>query len=135
VILLAHLSDTHFDGHERSQARAQQVMDYLNGLPGRIDAIVHTGDITDHGLPVEQEQAAKTLKSPVPVHTCPGNHDGYTPYDWPRNQAVEVGHVTLLLADLYIDVAIMGPTAAPSPSRRWTGSPPNSRRRKAAGRC
>lgn len=102
MILLAHVSDTHFDGHERSRARAQQVMDYLNGLPRPVDAIVHTGDITDHGLPAEHEQAAKTLVSPVPVHTCLGNHDGYTPYDWPRNRAVAVGHATLLLADSVI---------------------------------
>ncbi len=102
MILIAHLSDTHFDGHERSQSRAQLVMDYLNALPGRLDAIVHTGDITDHGLAAEHEQAAKTLVSAIPVHTCPGNHDGYTPYDGPLNRAVEVGAAVLLLTDSVI---------------------------------
>jgi 3',5'-cyclic AMP phosphodiesterase CpdA len=114
VILLAHISDTHFDGHDRSRARAAQVMEYLNGLPGRIDAVVHTGDITDHGLPLEQEQAAKTLVSHAPLHTCPGNHDGYTPYDGPINHRVEIGQATLLLADSVIlgrdDGALSEPT-------------------------
>jgi Icc protein len=102
MIVIAHLSDTHFDGGERSGARAQQVMDYLNNLPGQLDAIVVTGDITDHGLPAEHEQAAKILDSAVPVFTCPGNHDGYTPYDWPRNTAATIGPVRLLLADSVI---------------------------------
>lgn len=101
-MILAHLSDTHFDGHGRSAARAQQVMDYLNGLPGHLDAIVHTGDITEHGLPLEQEQAAKTLVSPVPVYSCPGNHDGYTPYAGPLNTRAEIGQAVLLLADSVI---------------------------------
>jgi 3',5'-cyclic AMP phosphodiesterase CpdA len=102
MILIAQLSDTHFDGHDRSRARAAQVMDYLNALPGRLDAIVHTGDITDHGLPAEHEEAAKTLVSAVPLYTCPGNHDGYTPYEGPLNQAAEVGPAVLLLADSVI---------------------------------
>src|SRR5688572_15884742 len=77
-------------------------MDYLNGLPGHLDAIIVTGDITDHGLPAEWDQADKVLTSSIPLYQCPGNHDGYTPYDGPRNQAVDVGTVRLLLADSVI---------------------------------
>ncbi|HCT77354.1 MAG TPA: metallophosphoesterase [Micromonosporaceae bacterium] len=102
MIVLAHLSDTHFDGHDRSGARGRQVMDYLNNLPGRVDAVVVTGDITNSGLPLEHEQAAKVLTSALPVYTCPGNHDGYTPYEWPLNQMHDLGEAVLLLADSVI---------------------------------
>jgi 3',5'-cyclic AMP phosphodiesterase CpdA len=96
------LSDTHFDGHQRSAARARQVLDYLHELPGQLDAIVVTGDITQNGLPEEHEQAAKMLRSPLPVYTCPGNHDGYTVYDGPLNSVHDLGEATLILADSVI---------------------------------
>ncbi len=102
MIVLAHLSDTHFDGHDRNAGRAQQVMDYLNTLPGALDAIIVTGDITDHGLPEEHEQAGKVLRSRLPLYTCPGNHDGYTPYQRPLNQVHDLGEATLILCDSVI---------------------------------
>jgi 3',5'-cyclic-AMP phosphodiesterase len=101
-VVLAHISDTHFDGGERNQARAAQVMAYLNSLSVPLDAIVHTGDITENGLPHEHEQAAKTLVSPHPLYTCPGNHDGRTHYQWPLNQAYDLGHWVLVLCDSVI---------------------------------
>lgn len=102
-IILAHLSDTHFDTGARSEARARQVMAYLEALPGDIDAVVVTGDITHNGLPAEHEQAAKVLMSSrFPVYTCMGNHDGYTPYRWPLNQVHEIGDTVLLLCDSVI---------------------------------
>lgn len=102
MIVLAHISDTHLDGGARNASRAAQVMDYLNKLPGDIDAIVHTGDITDNGLPAEHEQAADILVSRFPLFTCPGNHDGYTPYHWPDNHVHEIGRVVLALCDSVI---------------------------------
>lgn len=103
MVVIAHISDTHLDGGERRHARAKRVMNYLDALPAPVDAIVHTGDITDHGRAAEIEQAAKTLTSVrTPVLTCPGNHDGYTPYAGPLNRAAEVGEVVLLLADSVI---------------------------------
>jgi 3',5'-cyclic AMP phosphodiesterase CpdA len=102
MILLAHLSDTHFDGGERSAARAQQAMDYLHRLPGHLDAVIVTGDITNNGLPHETEQANRVLRSPLPVYTCPGNHDGYTPYDGPLNSVHDLGEATLILCDSVI---------------------------------
>jgi Icc protein len=75
MMVVAQLSDTHFDGGERSADRAVRVMAYLNDLPGPIDAVLVTGDITDHGQPAEYEQARKILSSPYPVLFCPGNHD------------------------------------------------------------
>src|SRR5690349_10918662 len=78
-------------------------MDYLHALPGRIDAIVVTGDITNNGLPEEHEQASKVLRSPLPLYTCPGNHDGYIPYpEWPLNEVHDLGEATLILCDSVI---------------------------------
>jgi 3',5'-cyclic AMP phosphodiesterase CpdA len=121
TIVLAHLSDTHFDTGSRSGGRGQQVMDYLNGLPGHLDAIIVTGDITDHGLPAEHEQAAKILTSTkAPVYTCPGNHDGYTPYDGPLNVRVDLGTVRLLLADSVLQGKDEGELG--TPTLQWLAS-------------
>ncbi|WP_329494059.1 metallophosphoesterase [Kitasatospora herbaricolor] len=86
MLTIAHLSDIHIgqeqagrlgrrDGGARALVRAELVMEYLNGLPGPLDAVLVTGDIADHGTPAEYEKAAKLLVSPHPVLTCPGNHD------------------------------------------------------------
>ncbi|ALG07211.1 metallophosphoesterase [Kibdelosporangium phytohabitans] len=80
MIVLAHVSDIHIDSEERSVARATQVFDYLNGLPGPLDAILVTGDLADHGLAEEYEKVAKLFSnSPTLLH-CPGNHDSRGPY-------------------------------------------------------
>lgn len=102
-MIIAHLSDTHFDGHARNAARTQQVLDYLHTLPGRVDAVVVTGDITDNGLPEEIAQARDVLRSPIPLYTCPGNHDGYQGHDEPRNAVHDLGGATLLLCDSVIE--------------------------------
>jgi 3',5'-cyclic AMP phosphodiesterase CpdA len=75
MLLLAHVSDTHLDGGERAAARAARVIGYLRDLPRPVDAVVVTGDIADHGLPAEYEEARALLAAPFPVLTCPGNHD------------------------------------------------------------
>ncbi|MFF5205663.1 metallophosphoesterase [Streptosporangium sp. NPDC000396] len=75
MLVFAHLSDTHIDGTPRSADRMRAVMDYLNGLPYDLEAVLVTGDIADHGLVSEYEEARKLLGSRHPVLTCPGNHD------------------------------------------------------------
>jgi len=75
MIVLAHISDLHLDGSDRNAKRAERVMSYLNDLPTPFDAVLVTGDIADHGLPAEYEQARTILSSPDAVSTCPGNHD------------------------------------------------------------
>ncbi|MGW3408497.1 phosphodiesterase [Streptomyces sp. NPDC000888] len=85
MLVLAHISDLHLDGTERATERAQRVRDRLWALPGRVDALLVTGDIADHGSEAEYEEAARVLglrdsATPFPVLTCPGNHDSRAPY-------------------------------------------------------
>ncbi|MFI2764506.1 metallophosphoesterase [Streptomyces echinatus] len=75
MIVIAHLSDTHIDSEPRSVERAEAVMRYLEDLPYDLDAVLVTGDITDHGLPAEYERARRLFASRHPVMFCPGNHD------------------------------------------------------------
>jgi 3',5'-cyclic-AMP phosphodiesterase len=80
MILIAHLSDVHFDGSDRSVARSTRVMNHLNSLRRPVDVILVTGDIADRGRPAEYDDAAKVLTAPAPVLLCPGNHDQRGPY-------------------------------------------------------
>jgi len=75
MIVIAHLSDTHIDDGQRSSERTRAVMNYLEDLPYELDAVLVTGDIADHGLPAEYEQARRLLTSRHPMVICPGNHD------------------------------------------------------------
>ncbi|WP_017541595.1 metallophosphoesterase [Nocardiopsis halophila] len=72
--VLAHISDTHFDGGERSAERARRAMDYIARMR-TVDAVVHTGDVADKGTAQEYAQARRTLRCAVPLLVCPGNHD------------------------------------------------------------
>ncbi|WP_159774232.1 phosphodiesterase [Streptomyces sp. HM190] len=85
MLVLAHISDLHLDGTDRATRRAERVRDLLWDLPGRVDALLVTGDIADHGTEDEYEEAALLLglrdgDAPFPVLTCPGNHDSRAPY-------------------------------------------------------
>ncbi|MFB9904034.1 metallophosphoesterase [Allokutzneria oryzae] len=123
MIVIAHISDTHFDGGERSTERAARVMSYLAGLSTPVAAIVVSGDITDHGTEAEYEQARATLAADVPVLFLPGNHDARSAFrkvllrkdsydpsdvedptgtDSPVNRVHEAGGVVFLLCDSLI---------------------------------
>ncbi|MGP4049844.1 phosphodiesterase [Streptomyces sp. 2A115] len=85
MLVLAHISDLHLDGTKRATERAERVRHLLWGLPGRVDALLVTGDIADHGTETEYEEAARILglrdpATPFPVLTCPGNHDSRAAY-------------------------------------------------------
>jgi len=112
VITLAHLSDVHVDGSARNEGRAARVVDYLAGLPGRVDAVLVTGDLTEQGRPEDYETVLR-LVAPldVPVLFCPGNHDERTAFrgtllglsgSGPVNQAHEVAGASFLLCDSVI---------------------------------
>jgi Icc protein len=75
MIVFAQLSDTHLDGGQPRADRAHAVMASLVRGRAPLDAVLVTGDIADHGLPSEYEQARSVLAAPWPVLFCPGNHD------------------------------------------------------------
>lgn len=75
MIVFAQLSDTHLDGGQPRADRVRAVMASLAGGRAPLDAVLVTGDIADHGLPSEYEQARSLLTGPWPVLVCPGNHD------------------------------------------------------------
>jgi 3',5'-cyclic AMP phosphodiesterase CpdA len=84
MVTFAHISDLHLgEDHDPARAlrRAEQVVAYLNGLAGEVDAVLVTGDIADHGAPQEY-LAARELLATVrfPVLDCPGNHDDRVAY-------------------------------------------------------
>ncbi|MFD1932821.1 metallophosphoesterase [Nonomuraea mangrovi] len=100
--VFAHISDIHIGGSEQSVDRAALVMRRLLSFPGRLDAILVTGDIADHALVEEYETARDLLRSPVPLIVCPGNHDTVPEFEkviGPANQVLRLDGVTIALAD------------------------------------
>ncbi|MET8751238.1 metallophosphoesterase [Streptomyces sp. NPDC004667] len=75
MIVIAQLSDVHFDGGTRAAERTRAVMEYLDALPYDLDAVLMSGDIADRGTDAEYEQAREVLASRHPAVVCPGNHD------------------------------------------------------------
>ncbi|MGW4793264.1 metallophosphoesterase [Nonomuraea sp. NPDC004297] len=78
MAIIAHISDTHFDGSERASARVRRVMTYLRGCA--VDVILVTGDLADHGDIKEYHQVKAELVADVPVLLLPGNHDDRSAY-------------------------------------------------------
>ncbi|MBP2704632.1 metallophosphoesterase [Microbispora sp. RL4-1S] len=105
--MLAHVSDIHIDGGERSRDRAARAIGYARSL--RPDAIVLTGDIADNGAVEEYEIVRDLLDDgDVPLVLCPGNHDDRGNLrkvllgldgDFPVNQALNLETVTIALCD------------------------------------
>ncbi|MBF6334165.1 metallophosphoesterase [Nocardia transvalensis] len=109
MILLAQLSDTHFDLRAHNTERVERVMGYLAELPRKPDAILVTGDITDSGKVEEYEEARAALVADVPLWVLPGNHDdrgnlrevllGESPSYAPINRALRLDGLTVALLD------------------------------------
>ncbi|MFN8195441.1 MAG: metallophosphoesterase [Nocardioidaceae bacterium] len=110
VLVIAHLSDTHFGGRWSPADRARRVLDHVAALHPPVDVVLVTGDIADHGTTEEYDEAAAVLGAwagPAPMLVLPGNHDrreGYAawrgaPADRPVNEAHRVGGVLFLMAD------------------------------------
>lgn len=109
MTVIAHVSDIHIDGGDRSAVRTRRVMSYLAGLPRRPDVVLLTNDIADHGTEAEYEIVRELIDLPVPVLPCPGNHDvreayrkvllSETPTGAPVNRAHRVGGVLFAMCD------------------------------------
>jgi Icc protein len=78
--LLLQITDTHiggdWGGDEDPIAGLRAVVDEVLRLPDRPDAVVHTGDLVEHGA-AEEYGVLRELTSalPSPLHVLPGNHD------------------------------------------------------------
>ncbi|MFX0573837.1 metallophosphoesterase [Nocardia nepalensis] len=109
MILVAQVSDTHFDLGARNAERAERVMAFLADLRRRPDAILLTGDITDSGKPDQYAEARVALAADIPVYALPGNHDdraafrtvllGEPASTAPINHAHRIGNLTVALMD------------------------------------
>lgn len=116
MFTFAHLSDIHIgqergDGGARARQRAERVLGSLDELPGELDAVVLTGDVTHDGTAEEYKEAAGLLAaSRHEVLLCPGNHDsrglyraaflGGDPSDGsPVNQLHRLPGATFVLCD------------------------------------
>ncbi|HEY2042065.1 MAG TPA: metallophosphoesterase [Jatrophihabitans sp.] len=126
MLVIAHLSDTHFDGGPHAAERAGRVMSYLKDCVARgpartIDAVLVTGDIADHGAAGEYAEAAEILvtnSNEPPVLLLPGNHDVRGPFrqvllgepesDRPINRLREVAGAAFLLCDSTIPGRVEG---------------------------
>lgn len=81
--VLLHISDPHL-GAEWSDgdpaARLRAAVAAIRALPEQPDAILLSGDVTDHGEPAEYAAAREEL-APLraPLFALPGNHDGRGP--------------------------------------------------------
>jgi Icc protein len=77
MLVIAHVSDTHFGNDVQDPtSRAAIVMDHLLAMFPRPDVLVVTGDVADHGLPAEYDEARAWLdRWEGPLAVCPGNHD------------------------------------------------------------
>lgn len=72
--VILHLSDLHLDGRTERAARLATVLAEADALP-RIDAVVLTGDLADHGASAEYQQLLDAPWPAVPILAIPGNHD------------------------------------------------------------
>jgi Icc protein len=76
MLVIAHISDTHFGGPPDASARSEAVMAHLLAMEPRPDVLVVTGDVADHGLPEEYAEARRVLDTWTGLTVmCPGNHD------------------------------------------------------------
>lgn len=109
MTVIAHLSDVHIDGDERSAERTRRVVRYLAGLREPVDVVLVTGDLADHGTEAEYERVRRLIDLPVPVLFCPGNHDvreayrkvllGEPPSGAPVNRAHRIGGALFAMCD------------------------------------
>jgi 3',5'-cyclic-AMP phosphodiesterase len=107
VTILAQLSDIHLAADDPAPALAlREAVTSLLSLSTLPDAVVLTGDLTDHGRPEEYAQLRTEIERlPMPVHPLPGNHDdvGALLAAFPElpgpSYAVRVGEARLLCCD------------------------------------
>ncbi len=108
--LLAQITDLHIGGDDGAQERLVAAVRSVLALRPAPDAVLVTGDLTEHGSAEEFALVAELL-SPLqmPVHVLPGNHDGRPEFratfhvpgtgDEPVRYVVTVGGLRLVVVD------------------------------------
>jgi 3',5'-cyclic AMP phosphodiesterase CpdA len=74
MTVIAHLSDPHLDNSVAHTSRFESALRLLDSL-AQVDALIVTGDLTDHGHTSEYGAFFDVLPSEVPTLVVPGNHD------------------------------------------------------------
>ena len=114
--LLVQLSDPHVGADwidADPLALLADAVESVRAMPQQPDAVVVSGDLTDHGADVECEAVRETLAIlDVPIHVLPGNHDLREPIrrcfelpghaDEPIQYAVDLGPLRLVVLDTTI---------------------------------
>ena len=74
MLVIAHVSDTHLGGGPGPpSAQPGSWPSWREG--DAIDVVMVTGDIADHGLDSEYDEARALFAAHPRLITCPGNHD------------------------------------------------------------
>ncbi len=112
-LLLAQLSDLHFDGHSLSSQRLDAAISLIN--QAQPDLIFLTGDyVTDDPSPIYQlSQALQHLQSRYGIYASLGNHDVYFPESQRIvTQALEAAGIRVLWDEIAYplgpDLAVVG---------------------------
>ena len=77
MIRLVQISDTHISEYGQFvESVFDKAINVINNLQPLPDMVVHTGDLTDHGVFADYQFAKKKLEEiDVGLHVVPGNHD------------------------------------------------------------
>jgi Icc protein len=111
--LLVQISDIHIGGSEEGKdpiPRVEAVVQAIRSLPNPPDAVLVSGDLTDHGSAEEYGIAREILsRLGLPLLVLPGNHDDRAriraAFDLPGegeepvNYSVDVGELRVVLLD------------------------------------
>ncbi len=82
-MIVAQITDLHVVARDRlcyrkvpTNAQLEEAVAHINGLDPRPDAVIASGDLTDHGREAEYEVLRDILSKLIPpVFVIPGNHD------------------------------------------------------------
>lgn len=108
-MLIAQLSDLHFSltplfgGRVDTAHMARRAIDAVLRLEPSPDAVIITGDLTEHGLPEEYAALERELaRLPMPLYAVPGNHDRRDAFRqvWSRRQSLPEAGPLHVAADL-----------------------------------
>ncbi|TMK58034.1 MAG: phosphodiesterase [Actinobacteria bacterium] len=111
--LIVQLSDIHIGGSEDGKdpmPRVEAVIEAVRSLPNAPDAVLVSGDLTDHGTAKEYEVIRAMLgRLELPLYVLPGNHDDRgrlrATFDLPGEgeepirYSVDVGELRVVLLD------------------------------------